>query len=201
MLAPVVLGTMMALCAHTSLLERLENLTMDMRFRVRAPEDPPADSRLLLIGIDQASLDRFGRWPWPRERHGDLCKLLAVNDPAVVAFDLLFTDVQKGNPEDDAYFAEAVKASPNVVTGALTIRDANPIPPGSTRSQPIPSIQGDRGKIPGNAGALVPFPALGAVSWTGFVDCDPGGDGVRRNLPLLLRVGDEVYPSLALQTL
>jgi serine phosphatase RsbU (regulator of sigma subunit) len=35
----------------------------------------------------------------------------------------------------------------------------------------------------------------------GFVDSDPASDGVRRLLPMLLRVGDEVYPSFALQTL
>ena len=35
----------------------------------------------------------------------------------------------------------------------------------------------------------------------GFVDSDPATDGVRRLLPLLLRVGGEVYPSFALQTL
>src|SRR4051812_4001383 len=196
MLAPVVLGTMMALCAHTSLLERLENLTMDMRFRVRAPEDPPADSRLLLIGIDQASLERFGRWPWPRERHADLCKLLAVNDPAVVAFDLLFTE--PGTAEDDTYLAESAKALPRLVTGAFTNKNAGPVPPGATRAKPIRAIDGDRSALPGQSGASIPIPALGAVSWMGFVDSDPSGvDGVRRRLPLLLRVGDEVYPSLA----
>ena len=199
LVAPVVLAVVMTLFGNSSFLQRLENLTMDMRFRVRAPEDPPADARLLLVGIDQPSLNLFGRWPWPRERHGDLCKLLAVNDPAVVSFDLLFTD--RGTPEDDAYFAEAVKELPNVVTGAMTNSNAGPVEAGATRSRPISSVHGDRSKLHGNSGALVPYPALGAVSSIGFVDCEPGGDGVRRRLPLLLRVGDDVYPSIALQTL
>src|SRR4051794_17689533 len=73
LVAPVVLALAMVFCADMPFIERLENLTLDMRFRVRSSEDPPADPRLLLIGIDQTSLERYGQWPWSRERHGDLC--------------------------------------------------------------------------------------------------------------------------------
>ena len=190
----------MVFFADTPLLERLENITMDLRFRARASQDPPADPRLLLVGIDEASLERFGRWPWARERHGDLCKLLAVNDPGVVAFDLLFTE--PGTPEDDAYFVESVKTLPCLVSGALAGEASNPVSPDATRTRPIRSIHGDRTAILGKAGALLPIPALGALSWMGFINSDPSDvDGVRRRVPLLYRVGDEVYPSLALQTL
>src|SRR4051812_11672425 len=92
LIAPPALALLMALWADTSLPERLENITLDLRFRARASQDPPADARLRLVGIDEASLERFGRWPWPRERHGDLCKLLTTNEPAVVSFDILFTE-------------------------------------------------------------------------------------------------------------
>jgi serine phosphatase RsbU (regulator of sigma subunit)/CHASE2 domain-containing sensor protein len=200
LVAPVALALVMGLCAGTSLLERLENITMDLRFRARASQDPPADSRLLLVGIDEDSLDRFGRWPWPRERHGDLCKLLAVNDPGAVAFDLLFTE--PGKPEDDAYFAESVQTLPCLVTGALADDEPSSIPTDTIRTKPIRSIHGDRKAIAGKAGALLPFPALGAISWMGFINSPPSEvDGVRRRVPLLYRVGEEVYPSLALQTL
>jgi serine phosphatase RsbU (regulator of sigma subunit)/CHASE2 domain-containing sensor protein len=172
---------------------------MDLRFRTRASQDPPADSRLMLVEIDGASLEVFGRWPWLRERHGDLCKLLAVNNPGAVAFDLLFTEPSQ--PEDDAYFVECVQALPCVVTGALAGDAPSPVPPDSTRTKPIRSIHGDRKAVVGKAGALLPIPALGAVSWMGFINSDPSGDGVRRRVPLLYRVGEEVYPSLALQTL
>lgn len=199
LVAPLVLALLMVLSKDTPFLERLENITMDLRFRVRAPEDPPADSRLLLVAIDEASLGSFGRWPWPRERHGDFCKLLAVNDPAVVTFDLLFTDA--GVAEDDAYFAESAQTLPRLVTGALTDSAADRVPD-TSRTKPIRRINGPLTGLHGNAGALVPIPALGSISWMGFVDSDPSGtDGVRRRIPLLVRVGEEVYPSLALQTL
>ncbi len=199
LIAPLALGSLVLLLAETDLFKRLENITMDLRFRSRASRDPQADSRLLLVGIDEASLERFGRWPWPRERHGDFCKLLAVNDPAVVTFDLLFTEV--GQKEDDAYFAEAAGMLPHLVTGALSDKDATPIQSGTFRTKPIPSVHGDRSAISGKSGARIPISELNAVSWFGFVDSEPSGrDGVRRRLPLVIRIGDEVYPSLALQS-
>jgi serine phosphatase RsbU (regulator of sigma subunit)/CHASE2 domain-containing sensor protein len=199
--APLAMAAILALISGTAILERLENLTLDLRFRSRAPQDPPADSRLVLVAVDQDSLDRFGRWPWPRARHGDFCTLLSVNDPAVVTFDLLFTD--KGEPEDEAHFAEGAKSLPRIITGAVTDRYADPIAPAAAgRTKPITSIVGDIQSITGNNGALIPVPGLAAVSSFGFVDANPSPtDGIRRRLPLLLRVGNQVYPSLALQTL
>ena len=200
LIAPLALALVMGLCAGTPFFERLENITMDLRFRARASEDPPADPRLLLVEIDKTSLDAFGRWPWPREVHGDLCRLLAGNDPAVVAFDILFTEA--GKPEDDTYLVESARMLPRLITGALGDDAASAIPPDTIQTKPIRSIQGDRNAIPGKVGASLPIPALGSISWMGFVNSEPSGvDGVRRRVPMLYRIGDEVYPSLGLQTL
>src|SRR5688572_33490255 len=95
---------LMGISAGSPFIVRLENLTMDLRFRTRASQDPPADPSLVLVGIDEPSLERFGRWPWPRERHGDFCTLLAVNDASVVAFDILFTE--PGTADHDSHLAE-----------------------------------------------------------------------------------------------
>lgn len=199
-IAPLAFGALLALLAETLLFERFENITLDLRFRSRASRDPHADTRLLLVGIDESSLERFGRWPWLRERHGDFCKLLAVNDPAVVTFDILFTE--PGQPEDDAYFAESIRTLPQLVTGALSDNTAAPIPSNVARTKPIRSVHGEKNAIFGKSGARVPVPDVNAASWFGFVDSDPSGaDGVRRRLPLVIRIGDEVYPSLVLQTL
>src|SRR5204863_6708471 len=141
----------MLVFANSSVFERLETLTVDMRFRVRAAEDPLCHPQLLLVQIDQPSIDAFGAWPWSRDKHGDFCKLLSVNEPAVVAFDLTFTDA--GNAEADAYHVEGAQTLPRLVTGAFT--DARAIIPtaATMRTNPIrPNIR-DRKAIHGKAGA------------------------------------------------
>ena len=51
------------------------------------------------------------------------------------------------------------------------------------------------------AGAVLPLPELFAEAPVGFVNVSPDADGLVRQVPLLLRLGDAVYPSLALQAL
>ena len=47
LVAPLVALLVLALLEPTSWVQRLENLAISLRFRVRAPYDPPADPRLL----------------------------------------------------------------------------------------------------------------------------------------------------------
>src|SRR5262245_43416558 len=73
------------------LFDRIENLTLDQRTKLRAWLKPqaPADD-VVLLGIDETSLKDFGEWPWNREIHGDLLSLLGLVKPGVIAWDILF---------------------------------------------------------------------------------------------------------------
>jgi adenylate cyclase len=68
-------------------------------------------------------------------------------------------------------------------------------------TRPLTQVEGDISQLVGDAHALLPFPQLRAVSWYGFADTPQEADGIRRQIPLVVRAGDRVYPSLALQTL
>jgi CHASE2 domain-containing sensor protein len=37
--------------------------------RLSSINRPPADDQILLVNIDQASLNRIGKWPWRRDVH------------------------------------------------------------------------------------------------------------------------------------
>ena len=53
--------------SYTPLGQELENLTLDWRFQARAKSDPPAHPKVLIVGIDEDALAKFGRWPSPKE--------------------------------------------------------------------------------------------------------------------------------------
>ncbi len=212
--APLVALFLVALLNQTGWVQRIENLTISLRFHARAPWDPPADSRLLLVGIDQQSLDLIGAWPWPRKVEADFLKSIVASgmNPRTVAFDLLLTDNfdpyhdlgGKSDPTVDSQLGEAAGLLPSVITGA-TKRDEADNPqaladPGPT--QPFPHVVGDRHQLSGAVSALLPVEPLRQQSLFGFVDDTPSTvDGVRYNLPMVVRIGDAVYPSLALQTI
>ncbi|MFZ5450400.1 MAG: CHASE2 domain-containing protein [Thermodesulfobacteriota bacterium] len=68
----------------------LELKFYDLKYRVRGPLTPCPD--IAIVGIDDDSLQKVGRWPWSRE---DIARLiLTVKDmgPKVVALDIVFAE-------------------------------------------------------------------------------------------------------------
>ena len=79
----------------------------------------PQDGQIVLINIDQASLDALGPFPaWGRALMGDVINILnedPAQAPAVIALDVLYVGASD-DPDGDAYLAEACANSCPVVT-------------------------------------------------------------------------------------
>ena len=217
LLAPLVALLLVAVLRQTFPYQQLEFLTVKIRFQARAPFDPPADQRLVLVGIDQQSLDLLGRFPWPRTVEADFLKTIAnaqVN-PRTVAFDIIFTE-PSGNPAEDTAFADAAGNLPSVITGALKISPFRDNPAKEAQSEkdtkadltqpgltmPLTHIKGDPSHLYGSDVARLPVLPIRQQSLFAFVNDDASGvDAIRHTIPFVVRVGDKVYPSLSLQTL
>jgi diguanylate cyclase (GGDEF)-like protein len=83
---------------------------------------------VVLIAIDEASLDALGAFPWSRRRYAELLQQLQTAPPQVVVFDLLFSD----SSPDDGMFAEAIAAYPAVILASAWNRDGQPLGPTPT---------------------------------------------------------------------
>ena len=55
-----------------------------------------------IVDIDEASLDKFGQWPWPRTRIADLVTILTKLKAAVIEFDSVFSEPDRLNPDNAA---------------------------------------------------------------------------------------------------
>ena len=62
----IILTLVMIYAIHKQphFLEQLEARAYDMRFRVRGPK--PGAPEIVIIQMDEKSVDKLGRWPWPR---------------------------------------------------------------------------------------------------------------------------------------
>jgi adenylate cyclase len=69
------------------------------------------DDRLAVIAIDESSLERYGRYPLPRDLYASLLDTLLPVQPAAIGFDMLFPEA---TAEDEA-FADSIVLSGNVV--------------------------------------------------------------------------------------
>ena len=136
--------------AALAFLQDIEQRSLDFRFALRGPREP--DPRILIVGIDEKTLNQVGEFPLPRDSYGMLVRNLKNDGARVVGFDETFTlpagseartmlaklkDGFTQNPKQkqqieefwqqadvDAQFAAELKRAGNVVLG-LSLLDAD----------------------------------------------------------------------------
>jgi adenylate cyclase len=74
--------------------DQVEKLLYDTRVRLSAPGG--VDDRIVIVAIDEDSLERLGHWPFTREKFAVLMNNLFAYGAAVVAFDVLFAERDEG---------------------------------------------------------------------------------------------------------
>ncbi len=89
------------------LFEGLNLYAYDLFMRLRGPREPSEE--ILLVTIDEKTLQRLGRWPIGRHWYAELLKRLG--SPTAVGLDIILADP---SPEDET-LAEALGSHPNVV--------------------------------------------------------------------------------------
>lgn len=77
-------------------LDSVENLAYTLMFHLRGAQ--AWDDRVVVIEIDEASVQRYGIFPWPRHHYTDLLYQLQSSQPAAIGFDLILAEP---TPEDD----------------------------------------------------------------------------------------------------
>lgn len=80
--------------APLSLITRLEQLSYDARLRLTLPGG--VDPRIVIVDLDEASLQREGSWPWPRQQVAQLVEALFDHyQVRLLGFDVLFAQPQR----------------------------------------------------------------------------------------------------------
>ena len=193
------------LAPGVNFLDRLERSTQDWRFRLRPPLAP--DPRLLLVEVNDESLQRLGPWPWPRERWAALVDRLASAGVRAIVCDVFFPE--RTAPAADRALAEATRRAGCVYhatfaassQGAERVWDPSRVAPGALTLRVVPGVGLNSGaELGGFSPLLGSYPELSAAAaGLGFVEVVDAGDGVFRYVYPVARVGERVYPSLALR--
>ena len=106
-----VLWVVFAAFYALSVFEQAENYMYDRFYQSVSP----VDSRIVVIGIDDASIARLGQWPWPRTMMADVINKLAEGGAAAVGIDVLYDTPGARGPEEDEYLASAVERSGHTI--------------------------------------------------------------------------------------
>src|SRR5438445_3721064 len=183
----ITVGFLLVALHWSGLLAIAELKSLDHRFQQYA--DPAAAGHdIVLVAIDEPSLAAFGRWPWPRDRHGFVTDYLRKAGARVVVFDVLFLEPDQGSEEFDAGFADEVGTAHNVFLSFL-LEGTIGLPP-ALRAKAAMPVQGAAVRLEAH-GVKLPIPPLAsAAQGLGYINLFADRDGVVRRLPLFARVED-----------
>jgi CHASE2 domain-containing sensor protein len=159
---------------------RADRLIYDRFMRLQAQNAP---SDVVIIAIDEKSLEQLGRWPWPRRFHAQLLQQLAAAQPSVLALDILLPETSNdASIDDDGVLAAAIRQAGFPVVLPVAMQDI-----------------GSRRKLARPVQAL-----LDAGVKLGHIHVETGDDGLVRSVYLTEGFIDEPatrYPHLSLAAL
>lgn len=201
--------------AAPSIVDRARDAVFDSYQRLSPrPYDPQAPVHI--IDIDEASLDLYGQWPWPRSYMAALTDILIAHDAAAIGYDVLFPEPDRTSPEriaeswtrfadgippvlpdlglepHDSRFARAISGRAVVLSVA-----------GGNQGDPVAPKAGIA--VTGSTPPLTRFPvAVGnlpelteAAAGLGTISLGRSFDGITRTVPMVTQVGDVLMPALA----
>lgn len=199
---------------------RLRSFDLYQRIQPRIATEHP----VVVVDIDEASLEKYGQWPWPRTLVADLVTRLDELQCVAVAFDVIFPEPDRSSP------AEAIKQFRNV--DDVTRERIAELP---SHDEIFARVIGQGRVVLGQSGThvintraagnlpqtgfavmgpdpipyLLSFPALlrnlpileRAAAGRGLFSIGPERDGIVRRVPVVMNAENKVVPSLVLELL
>ena len=159
-------------------------------------QDKVKSENIIIVEIDEKSLEEKGQWPWPRNELADGIKKAFENEAATVVLPIIFAE--KDRMGGDAAFVEILGKAPVITSQSAAVKGKGvPVPRG------MATIGGSAdGWLYDYPNAIGPIKEIGESSaGVGMLLTAPELDGVVRRLPLVVQVKKETYPTLPLEVL
>ena len=154
------------------------------------------DVPVYTVNIDEATLDKLGQFPFPRDMYADIIKEIYKRDAGLVVFNVLMPE--KDRFGKDAVLGETLKKYPVVLPALGSEKQKN-----TNHGSPAQAIGMDPKGIvveyPGLISNVEPQESLAAG--VGIVNTFPEIDGVVRRMPMVILSQEQLHPALALETL
>ncbi len=138
------------LLSHLALLQPLDQFAYSVLFQQRG--ELPWDERLVVVAIDDVSIEELGQFPWSRRRYVEVLDVLSEAEPSVIVVNLIWSERSWA----DGPLAEAIAQLNRVVLSQTRAKSGEPL-------GPVPELQD------------------GAIA-TGHVLTVPDSDGIIRRI-------------------
>ena len=153
-----------------------------------------------VVLIDNKAENVVGPWPWPRGKVAELIETVGAFEPAAIAIDIIFKNSVAMEPEEINTLSKAIGRSRSVMIAEVEKNAQRGLVEttgiswiGEPSVEPLPDWEGDI--------LALPAPIKAAAAGLGVAAGRTDEDGVVRMMPLLLKFGDILRPSLESEVL
>jgi adenylate cyclase len=156
----------------------------------------PIENSVYVAEIDEATLEKYGQYPFPRNIYADIIKDIYDRGAGLVVWNIMMPEPDRFG--GDIALGETLYEYPVIVASRPSNKSVNEaVNPGAAIINPeyLEAILPYNGII-----ANIPDIEFNAVG-SGIVSTEPEIDGVVRRMPTVAVVDGVLYPSLALETL
>lgn len=161
-----------AALSYFDALERIDAVFYD---RITAVQHDAPDDRIVIVAIDESSLQVLGRWPWSRSVHAEIVQRLHRAGSQVIVLDLLFAEPQENDRYADELLASAMARHGKVIL---------PVAPGENGLEQIFLVE--------------PMSIFQRYAILGHTDIELDSDGIARRIYLKAGIDQPVWPALGL---
>lgn len=150
-----------------------------------------------VVNIDDAAIAQLGQFPFPRNQYAEIIRDLTNRNAGVIVFNVFMPDADRfgGDPALSRQLQKSTVVLPHTATNDPVTVNYLPFRPGvSVIGSGLPGIAYEN--IQPNVRYLNE-----TASGIGIVNTLPEIDGVVRRIPQLVTVGEQLYPSITLETL
>ena len=169
---------------------RLKSFDYVLQNEVKTPSEAVS-----IVTIDEQAIEKYGQWPWKRDVLAQLIFDLRNAQTGIIVMPILFSEEDRLGGDD--VFCEALTYGTVIAQVGTTQKNtSNAVPRGVAKiGNPLPYLfEWD--------GMVGPLPQLAeCAAGVGVINTATEIDGVVRRVPLLMKIGEEVYPNMAIETI
>ena len=146
-----------------------------------------------IITIDEKAIEKYGQWPWPRSVLADIILKARLDGAQVIVVPILFSEPDRMGYDED--LADVLPYHIVISQVGTNQTNKNGVPRGVAKvNDPLPFLF-EWG------GMLGPIEKFHNASGVGVSNTVPEVDGVVRRIPLLMKIGEDIYPAMAIEVI
>lgn len=192
-----------------------ENKVKDLMFKVRG--EIKGDENIIIVDIDERSLNSLGQWPWSRDIVATLLQNLSDYGAGIIGLDIVFAEADNSSPKKvleklglpyegvvdyDEVLAQTISQTPTIIGYVFAMQNDTIAAEKNPKSSGI-IVEKNRPQISYLLKPYRPILNIDSISEaaysSGYFNTVPDSDGNVRSVPLVMEYEDVIYPSLVLE--